>query len=1323
MASYSLTAESFEKSLEKFRQRHSKQIPEFSLSNLDDVKDEIRKIQDRLGPEKKLRGLNRVKKFLEGMKQVEQLVQIFLNTSEVVAYVWGPIKLALMVASTRIETLERLLSVYQDIGEVLHGVGKYDKLFQNYPDFRRILEIYFYDILEFHHEVLKVFAKPDWRRFLDYAWPTFKTKFEPIIDSLKRHRDLLAGEQITVILEELQEFRSSNDRVLSILQDLKAKLDQLQKGTDEKKREVREQILKKREIVQTKLRIQNYDEDYHIKLKKRAAPSSGNWIFEDPTFKAWLYGNTEMDSILYINGIPGSGKTILVSTIVDYVLRWGRANKGVVLFFYCRDHGGKETCNTKSDMFRALLMQLASQNDTLLEYISHKCVDLAGSGSISEPFLEEILKDCFNNLENIRIIFDALDESEQPDEIDTYPIITWLKEAVLLTGPCGPRARFLVSGQRNGVIDSVLSGYPDIDLDKVETHRDDIKAYISSKIPEISSRFKLGMKEKEDVVKRVTDGSKGMFLYAKIVLDNLFHQQSLAKFKKELSQDNFPKELNQAYERVAIRVFDHGHEARRLSAATILGWIATSGRPLRSREIQARFCINPVDEICDFDERMLDPFKIICGSLVEAEACDDYKESEPEQIISIVHPTAGRYLAESGRIQILEQHVEAAKYFSRYLTSTPFQGDLAEDRIRELALCGYYSLQDYACAFWHHHIRSALNWPSNIPQDYMSAILDCAVAFIKISKTTVAHSEALTEDENPQETTKEAVLQTINGLYAPGAGESALSLQTKSIRNIIESISRDRLEVAQLEILEGLHGFLRYKCPQIACSHFSKGFHDREERDCHIQEHERPFKCPKPECLSFIIGFSSASLLSDHTKRLHTSNPALLFPRGKESVSATIHAAASRGDLEAVIAFHRVDPSSLLEFDRQNKEFPLQTAARRGHLAICEYIIQQHIYAEVMPYHGFRVVKAAIKNDDLQLFELLKYNIKDLYGQNDRSTHLGLAIRHNSEKILEVMLKDFEYQESLSAKLTDIHYLEADLVNNLRISNWGSLAQDCAKAHVSKSDALERQKQLIHKFLAKIFPSFHETEKVTLEVESPTVKRQEDIDRAFHFLYEIPPNRRGESSLLGIALTCSTTPSYALVECVLDLLDSIIQNSTVKVVLEAKYLHYLAVAQSRNKDWLKICLRRVASRLITITDPKSINNEDFNGSSLLHATVAANNYDLLEILIPAIDDLDKTNDLGQTALEIAAKKVHRESVKLLIESDRINSWQTDTRGRDIIMSQDGNWYICPEIIDPSALQDGNHLQPICDYRNALLGPFTDDFDISEQDWFSNIDWL
>jgi hypothetical protein len=80
---------SFSNSIEKFRERLSdEQKEDFSLSSMQDVVRSIQEVQDRLGPEKRLRSFARIRKFLEGMKQIEELVTVFLNVHEVVAFVW-----------------------------------------------------------------------------------------------------------------------------------------------------------------------------------------------------------------------------------------------------------------------------------------------------------------------------------------------------------------------------------------------------------------------------------------------------------------------------------------------------------------------------------------------------------------------------------------------------------------------------------------------------------------------------------------------------------------------------------------------------------------------------------------------------------------------------------------------------------------------------------------------------------------------------------------------------------------------------------------------------------------------------------------------------------------------------------------------------------------------------------------------------------------------------------------------------------------------------------------------------------------------------------
>jgi hypothetical protein len=117
------------------------------------------------------------------MSQIEHVVKVFLNVHEVVAFVWvrvqgndpctksvlcaacsdsrqGPIKLGLVLASARLESLGYVLDTYVEIGEIIPGLQQYDSVFQSCPAVTEVLERYFGDILQLHANVLDVFARP-----------------------------------------------------------------------------------------------------------------------------------------------------------------------------------------------------------------------------------------------------------------------------------------------------------------------------------------------------------------------------------------------------------------------------------------------------------------------------------------------------------------------------------------------------------------------------------------------------------------------------------------------------------------------------------------------------------------------------------------------------------------------------------------------------------------------------------------------------------------------------------------------------------------------------------------------------------------------------------------------------------------------------------------------------------------------------------------------------------------------------------------------------------------------------------------------------------
>ena len=84
--------------LEDFKTRLTKEEEDnFRKTTLEHVKREITLTQKKQGESKTMMNCNRLRSFLEAMDQWGQVVAIFANSSEFVAFVWGPVKFLVQV--------------------------------------------------------------------------------------------------------------------------------------------------------------------------------------------------------------------------------------------------------------------------------------------------------------------------------------------------------------------------------------------------------------------------------------------------------------------------------------------------------------------------------------------------------------------------------------------------------------------------------------------------------------------------------------------------------------------------------------------------------------------------------------------------------------------------------------------------------------------------------------------------------------------------------------------------------------------------------------------------------------------------------------------------------------------------------------------------------------------------------------------------------------------------------------------------------------------------------------------------------------------------
>lgn len=90
--------DSFRTTLSSFKKRlKPKEQDDFQFATLEDVRLEIVRIQAEQASQKEMMNMPRIQSFLEAMDQFGKVIEVFLNTSEFVAFIWGPMKFVLQV--------------------------------------------------------------------------------------------------------------------------------------------------------------------------------------------------------------------------------------------------------------------------------------------------------------------------------------------------------------------------------------------------------------------------------------------------------------------------------------------------------------------------------------------------------------------------------------------------------------------------------------------------------------------------------------------------------------------------------------------------------------------------------------------------------------------------------------------------------------------------------------------------------------------------------------------------------------------------------------------------------------------------------------------------------------------------------------------------------------------------------------------------------------------------------------------------------------------------------------------------------------------------
>jgi hypothetical protein len=205
---------------------------------------------------------------------------------------------------------------------------------------------------------------------------------------------------------------------------------------------------------------------------------SGTWLLHSDALIEW---KTRSNSFLWLYGIPGCGKTILSSTIVEDLGK--SASYSPILYFFFDFN--KASHQSLEGMIRSLISQLYHKREDArkpLDLLFRSC----GSGH-QQPATESLCAtflDMIQEVGDIWIVQDALDECRTRSGSQTEGLLSWMK--YLMTSKLA-NVHLLVTSRQEEDIESALKEWAPAETNipiNGDTITSDIRAYVRGRIHE-----------------------------------------------------------------------------------------------------------------------------------------------------------------------------------------------------------------------------------------------------------------------------------------------------------------------------------------------------------------------------------------------------------------------------------------------------------------------------------------------------------------------------------------------------------------------------------------------------------------------------------------------------------------------------------------------------------------------------------------------------------------------------------------------------------------------------------------------------------------------
>ncbi|KAL8712658.1 MAG: hypothetical protein Q9220_003190 [cf. Caloplaca sp. 1 TL-2023] len=355
------------------------------------------------------------------------------------------------------------------------------------------------------------------------------------------------------------------------------------------------------------------DQDY---FRSRWMSGSCEWLFSRPAFLSWLDDKSMTSRIIFVHGLPGCGKSVLSSFVIDQLQEAGHNCQ----YYYFRFGDRKK--QTGNLMLRSLVYQIASQLPGIrphLEKLADDAVRLEkAEGRViwQKVFLSCLFKMRYSK--PLYWIIDAIDECDAPRSL--LQIFSTINSSQI-------PLRVMFVGRKTQALSEAFqridTSVP-IEMLAADEANEDLEIYVTKEVEFMRGTTQL----KARVTQTVCEKADRNFLWVHLVLKEILQCHTEAAIEQALRE--LPADLEPLYERMEIVLTRNSRPKDRDLSKKILKWVILSQRALSLGELSE--ALEP-DFLSALDLRQ-----------TITQVCGDFVVVDHRGQVGMVHQTAREYL-------------------------------------------------------------------------------------------------------------------------------------------------------------------------------------------------------------------------------------------------------------------------------------------------------------------------------------------------------------------------------------------------------------------------------------------------------------------------------------------------------------------------------------------------------------------------------------------------------------------------------------------------------------------------------------------------------